>query len=343
MKRIAPAVLLAKTIGLSKVNGRKPCRLIDAARHNLREIQAELGAVGRIDPALGQRNQVLIGPPTADAVQALAHQLLAVVPSVGTLRRDHVQALEFVFSAPPDMAAPDAFLAQCVAWLCKALPLPVLSAVIHNDEAQAHAHVLMLPIADGRLVGGSPIQREPLKRLMDRFFNEVTGPAGLPRMGAKLRGDVKRRAVDLVLTACRERDMHQACGPMWQFLTERIATDPLAPLIALGYSVNDLAAKPIGIAAPSPTPSPALPQAVESPIGIEQSAPKDPIPILCRDRPAALPQSPPKGTQQARLATAQAVAVAATKPRPFKPLQSHIVTRADGLTVERGDPLPADW
>ena len=38
-----------KSIGLSTVGGRKPCDLITAARHNLREIQAELGAVGRID------------------------------------------------------------------------------------------------------------------------------------------------------------------------------------------------------------------------------------------------------------------------------------------------------
>lgn len=39
-----------KTIGLSRCNGRKPCALLEAARHNLREIQAERGAIaGRID------------------------------------------------------------------------------------------------------------------------------------------------------------------------------------------------------------------------------------------------------------------------------------------------------
>ena len=39
-----------KSIGLSRVNGRKPCTLLEAARHNLREIQAEQGATGHIDP-----------------------------------------------------------------------------------------------------------------------------------------------------------------------------------------------------------------------------------------------------------------------------------------------------
>ena len=71
------AYFAAKTIGMSKVNGRKPCDLLTAARHNLREIQAEMGSVGRIDPGRSATNAILAGPTDAAQVQALAVSLLA--------------------------------------------------------------------------------------------------------------------------------------------------------------------------------------------------------------------------------------------------------------------------
>ena len=71
------AYFAAKTIGMSRVNGRKPCDLLTAARHNLREIQAELGSVGRIDPGRSATNAILAGPSDAAQVQALAVSLMA--------------------------------------------------------------------------------------------------------------------------------------------------------------------------------------------------------------------------------------------------------------------------
>ncbi|MDP3422314.1 MAG: hypothetical protein Q8S32_00965 [Burkholderiaceae bacterium] len=88
-----------KTIGLSRCNGRKPCNLLEAARHNLREIQAELGARGHIDPQRMNSNATLAGPTTAAEVQALANELLAAVDT-SKLKRDHVQAIEAVFGLP---------------------------------------------------------------------------------------------------------------------------------------------------------------------------------------------------------------------------------------------------
>lgn len=125
-----------KSIGLSRVNGRKPCTLLEAARHNLREIQAEQGATGRIDPTRTRCNTVLHGPASAAEVQALAAALLAAEGiNADKLRRDHCQAIEAVFSLPQDAAVHDsgAYFAQCLAWLARALHLPVLSAVVHRD------------------------------------------------------------------------------------------------------------------------------------------------------------------------------------------------------------------
>ena len=71
------AYFAAKTVSMSKVNGRKPCDLLTAARHNLREIQAEMGSVGRIDPGRSATNAILAGPADAAQVQAKAASLLA--------------------------------------------------------------------------------------------------------------------------------------------------------------------------------------------------------------------------------------------------------------------------
>ena len=234
------AYFAAKTVSMSKVNGRKPCDLLTAARHNLREIQAELGSVGRIDPGRSATNVVLAGPTDAAEVQALAASLLAAAGlNPAAMRRDHVQALEFVFSLPPSCGVdPAAYFARCLGWLMGALPLPVLSAVTHADEVAPHLHVLLLPLADGVHVGGKPVERAKLLRLRESFFNVVAGPAGLQRESAKLRGESKRWAIAAVLTRCEAMGLPAANGPLWPVLVAAIERDPTAAVRALGIELS---------------------------------------------------------------------------------------------------------
>ena len=234
------AYFAAKSIGMSKVNGRKPCDLLTAARHNLREIQAELGSVGRIDPGRSATNAILAGPADAAQVQAKAASLLAAAGlNPAAMRRDHVQALEFVFSLPPSSGVDHAaYFARCLAWLMEALPLPVLSAVSHADEVAPHLHVLLLPLADGVHVGGKPVERPKLLRLRDGFFNVVAGPAGLQRESAKLRGQAKRWAVAAVMARCEAMGLPAANGPLWPVLVAAIERDPTAAVRALGIELS---------------------------------------------------------------------------------------------------------
>lgn len=234
------AYFAAKTVSMSKVNGRKPCDLLTAARHNLREIQAELGSVGRIDPGRSATNVVLAGPTDAAEVQALAASLLAAAGlNPAAMRRDHVQALEFVFSLPPSCGVdPAAYFARCLGWLMGALPLPVLSAVTHADEVAPHLHVLLLPLADGVHVGGKPVERAKLLRLRESFFNVVAGPAGLQRESAKLRGEPKRWAIAAVLARCEAMGLPAANGPLWPVLMAAIERDPTAAVRALGIELS---------------------------------------------------------------------------------------------------------
>ncbi|MDD2535383.1 MAG: plasmid recombination protein [Macromonas bipunctata] len=233
------AFFAAKTVGMSKVNGRKPCDLMTAARHNLREIQAELGAVGRIHPGRTADNVVMAGPATAQEVQALANRLLGAAGiDPAKMRRDHVQALEIVASLPPAATMdPAVYFARCMAWLEKALPLPVLSAVRHADEGAQHLHILLLPLREGTHVGGKPTGRAELLDLRARFFDKVAGPAGLRRDGAKLRGESKAQAVAAVLDWCETMGLPDANGPLWPVLVDAIQRDPTAAVLALGIDI----------------------------------------------------------------------------------------------------------
>lgn len=237
------AYFAVKSIGLSRVNGRKPCALLDAARHNLREIQAELGATGHIDPARTHYNAVLHGPATAAGVCALAEELLATAGIIpGSLRRDHCQAIEAVFSLPQQATVPDPadYFAKCIAWLTGALPLPLLSAVVHCDESTKHLHVLLLPVKDGAHVGSTPINQASLRLLRERFFAKVAGPAGLRHERAKLRGMSKQWAIAAVLRHCEVRGLPAACGPLWPYVAACIEREPTAPMLALGIDTNTI-------------------------------------------------------------------------------------------------------
>jgi hypothetical protein len=51
-----------KSIGMSKISRRKAQTLRGASRHNLREIQAEMGACGGINPLMTPQNRILARP-----------------------------------------------------------------------------------------------------------------------------------------------------------------------------------------------------------------------------------------------------------------------------------------
>jgi len=111
-------------VGLSTVNGRKPCTLLQAAKHNLREIQAKLECSKHIDPERTMLNSIVAGPATAAGVQDMADELLAQ-HGIGRLRRDHCQAIEAVFSLPIGTSIDhSSYFANCARWIDGACRLP---------------------------------------------------------------------------------------------------------------------------------------------------------------------------------------------------------------------------
>jgi hypothetical protein len=230
------AYFSVKSIGLSKIGGRKPCSLNDAARHNLREIQSELGAIGRIKPMQTIHNCVIAGSKSADSVVSTVKELIkaaGVDPS--RKRRDYCQAIELLFSLPAESKIePTQYFRKCLRWAESVYELPVLSAVVHLDESSPHCHVLLLPLSrKGHYLGSSPISRPETKKRVESFFAEVASPVGLKRQAAKMHGAVKTAAIKLVLDECCVNGLPAANGPLWPVFEAAIKKDPVPALDAL--------------------------------------------------------------------------------------------------------------
>ncbi len=178
-----------------------------AARHNLREIVAELGADGHISPDRVHMNLVLRGQESAEGVAAHAANLLSNA-GISKLRKDAVRGIEIVFGLPPTSGVDEvSFFTHAVTWAERFFNAPILSAVIHQDEAAPHCHVLMLPLVDGRMTGSDMMgNRARLQAIQNDFHAQVGEQHGLNRHTPRKRASasVRHQAINsamLVLEA----------------------------------------------------------------------------------------------------------------------------------------------
>lgn len=236
-----PLYFSAKSIGMSRRNGRKPQTLLVAARHNLRELQADSGAHEGIASDRSHLNVVLHGPNKAADIVACAESIKTKcsVPK-RKLRKDHVQALEFVVSVRAGSNInPMAYFKTSVDWFADVFGVEMLlSAVVHFDEAAPHLHVLILPIKDGEYQGGSAIKISGLCQLTLRFAKEVGQSFGLsfepkPRMTSALR----RAASELVLGHLAEKSDPLMLSSVLPLVVKQIKNEPSQFIEALGLQI----------------------------------------------------------------------------------------------------------
>jgi hypothetical protein len=172
-----------------------------AARHNHREILAEIGATpgGRIDPARVRLNRILCGHRTAADVASQAQTMMSEA-GIKATRKDAVKALEIIFSLPCQSSIDhDQFFNDSVQWAGQYFGAPVISAIVHNDEATPHCHVLMLPLVNGRMVGSDLMGgRAKLQALQAAFHAQVGQRHGLSRQASQKRhsATIRRQAID---------------------------------------------------------------------------------------------------------------------------------------------------
>jgi|GEM_PF-2111614 hypothetical protein len=223
----------ASFLRVQKLNGAGIIRT--AGRHNLREIQAELGASGSIDATRTHMNQTLAGPATADDVAQLAKDLMQAAGAT-SVRKNAVTGLELVASLPPNHQLDDvAYFTDCLTWAQAHFNCPVLSATIHRDEAAPHLHILLLPLVDGRLNGhrlmGGPAQ---IMAMQKSFHETVASKYGLRKAPPRLAGSAKHAAAALVLAKLRETGDSALRSDLWPSIRACIENGPQTFLEALG-------------------------------------------------------------------------------------------------------------
>ena len=219
----------AKPISLSKCGKAPPVTLKQAARHNKREIQAELGADGNIDPARTRLNESLTGPATAGEVDDLAKsKMVAAGVDVAGLRKDYTQAVELMFSLPMDFPGDDGeVFGSCVQWVAQRFGAGcILSADVHRDELAPHCHVLMLPPIDGGTMRGSDaVALARSAKTRQSLGREVARKFGLTMGVGKLAGKRKHEAANMVLE--RMRAIESAVDPaLYAVFKDAVRRDP---------------------------------------------------------------------------------------------------------------------
>ena len=233
-------LMAVKSIGLSKVGGRKPCTLAGAAKHNKRELAAELEGRGRIDGERVSLNYSLAGADDAAGVIAMALSLMAGIgTSPDKMRRDYCQAVEIVFSLPAATNIDTGqYFNDCVAWCGSRFWVEhILSADVHLDESTPHCHVLIASIQGGRWVGSKVIDRTSTQSLRESFGRDVAKVYGL-RMTDKLTGTRKASAAAMVLSHIEAHDRAVISSGAWVAVRQALERNPAAFMDCYGLELE---------------------------------------------------------------------------------------------------------
>ena len=227
-------------VGMMRIKKLKGNGIITvAARHNKREIQAELGATASIDSTRSHRNEALVGPSTAAGVGQLAKDLMTAA-GVLKLKKGAVAGLEIVFSLPPRHVIDDrAYFTACAEWAVGKMEGVILSVDIHRDEAAPHCHVLMLPLVNGKMNGSDMVgNRQKLMATQKDFYAAVASKFGLSKAPARLSSSAKQAGAKAVLQKLRETSDSALQSAAWAVIRDAVERDPSPFLLALGIEVK---------------------------------------------------------------------------------------------------------
>lgn len=254
--------------------------ILVAAKHNHREILAEMGAQagGAIDPRRVGMNYVLRGLGTATGVAEMAQALLDNA-GVKSLRKDAVRGLEIIFGLPPETTANlcDYFTAA-LAWADGYFGAPVISAVVHLDEAAPHCHALVLPLVKGRMVGSDLMGSRVKLQSMQADFNAKVGALyGLTHQAQPKRAGKALRveAATSILDAIKANHGLLNKPALLQALVDALTENPEPALEALGLAMPTRKTKTKSFVEIMTAPVKAKPVGFErnKPIGFETDKP----------------------------------------------------------------------
>lgn len=220
--------------------------ILNVMRHNARELQAEIGvgADSGIDASRIHLNVTLHGPATADGVASAARDAMREHGIVAP-RKNATLGIEIVASLPAGLAIDHlAYFRDTAAWAQQHYRVPLLSAIVHNDESSPHLHLVLLPVRDGKLVGSELLgNRATMKAMQKDFHEQVAKQYGLRMPAAKKRHSAAQRAAGIALL----RATLQANSGLTERAIEALlvphAKNPEPLLMALGLAMPAPVAK----------------------------------------------------------------------------------------------------
>lgn len=218
-------------IRLEKIKGKNG--VLIALKHNKRELQAEHGARSNIDTSRTKLNYSLTGTDTAKQIDIDA-QVLMVQAGIQKIRKDAVMAVEILFSLPIDRHQQEnkQFFQNCLEWTKQSIPGVLLSFDVHLDESAPHAHALILPLVNGRMIGSEIVGgKENLNRLRNKFYAEIAMSYGLGKSKRLTKLDKEYLAKSVISKLITDKVMKSA---IWACVRDSIQKDPLPYAELLG-------------------------------------------------------------------------------------------------------------
>lgn len=203
-----------------------------AAKHNLREIAAEIGDYGDIDGRRTNRNYILCGANTAAGVASDAQSLMDEA-GIKSLRKDVVLGLEIIISLRPNSTIDtESFFSDSLAWAKGFFRAPVVSAVVHFDENAPHCHIIIVPLVDGHMNGSRLMGYKYRLYSMHANFNRKVGK----HYGLTYQAHAKRQEASKLNKACLV--ILEAIKAHPERLSEPALSDAL--MNAFSYNSDDL-------------------------------------------------------------------------------------------------------
>lgn len=154
-----------------------------AAKHNFRELpEKDSDSHPRIDRSRSHLNYVLAGPKSAALVSELEKKLRRDA-GITKYRKNGVHGIEIIFSLPPGSEIDyQAYFNESTEWVARRFGAPLLSSVVHLDEAAPHCHVILLPLVNGRMNGADLMGHcKTLQTHYADFYIQVAQRFGLKR------------------------------------------------------------------------------------------------------------------------------------------------------------------
>ena len=227
------------SISKSSRGKKNPSNLLNAAKHNLRQMPSG----HQIDQSRSPLNYVLRGPSSPEGINELLLELCRDASiELTNARKDHVQAVEVLISLefePKNGCRP--FFEACVNWIeARFGSRNVLSAVVHVDESRPHVHILIAPIFEGRLCGSKLINRSALARQKKDFESQVGQVFGIKFPPASINSKSKLKIAKLVCQHLSDTDNPVIHDRAWPCFEKAILKDPVPFCSQYGINFGDL-------------------------------------------------------------------------------------------------------